>query len=254
MLNTATDLLSSLPLISFWSAILSFVPITLYLLLINPPLYRAEQKHLLGIYIIKEEFLLTKRRRTRVKVAGGIYGICLLFFTAVYALNHAQYGHKGISPFNILSSISVIFFCISVLSYLPIAFYLFLKNPWKSKEEGFCLTGIYVAYGLCILIFSIAYGYIWLEERQLLVGAEDIFGSLATVIFCSALISYTPILIYIFLKLADPLKDKKIRPHVIFIIYSISFLFFSALYINKWVLDKKAGVQHLPLRHYFEII
>lgn len=254
MLNTTFDLLSSLPLISFWSAILSFVPITFYLLLINPPLYKTEQKHLLGIYIIKEEFLLTKMRRTRLRVAAGIYAVCLLFFTAVYVVNQTQYGHKGLGPFNVLSSLSVIFFWMSVVSYLPMAFYLFLKNPWKSKEEGFCLTGIYIGYGFCILLFSIAYAYVWLKEKQLLIGAEDLFGALATVIFCAALISYIPILIYIFLKVADPLKNKKIGPHVIFIIYSICFLFISAVYINKWVLDTKAGIQHMPLRYYLEII
>ena len=247
------DILRFLPLLFFWSAILSFVPTTLYLLLINPPLYRAKQKQSLGIYVIKEEFVVTKWRRTRLKMVAAIYVSCLVFFAVIYACN-LRYNVIGIGPFNVLSTVSVIFFWVSILSYLPIAIYLFLKNPWKSKEEGVCLTGLYLVYGFCMLMFSIIYAYSWLKEKQLLIGAEEIVASLLSVVVCSALLSYLPILTYVFLTVANPLKSKDIKPNTIFIIYSVCFLFFSVVYLNRWVLDKRAGVHQLPLRSYFEIL
>ena len=95
--------------------------------------------------------------------------------------------------------------------------------------------------------------HFWLKEKQVLVGIGEVLSSLLLAIVASIFISYLPILLYIFLRSANPLKIQEIRANVIFIIYSICFLFFSTIYINECVMNKKAGVAHLPLKYYFQI-
>ncbi|OGX26290.1 MAG: hypothetical protein A2787_09185 [Omnitrophica WOR_2 bacterium RIFCSPHIGHO2_01_FULL_48_9] len=244
------DVLSPILLIPFWSAVLSFIPVTLYLLFVNPPLNQIEQERLRGIYVLKKDSRLLTGKKSRSWNVALIYGICFFLLTFVYFFNRTHYGHADVSPFNILSSVAIMFFWFSILSYLPFAIYLFSKDPWKAKEEGICLTRIYIAQGICILFFCVIYAYLWLKKKNMLVGIEEVLAALLITIFAAVVISYVPILAYVFFMFA---RQKGIRTNSIFIIYSLCFLVFSAVYIKQWVINKKIGMERRPLKYYFEI-
>ncbi len=244
------DIMLALPFLLFWSAVLSFIPITFYLMVKNPPIYKAQEAISKGIFILGQDAQMRKDKRVRVRTVAMAYSICLLFFTFVYAVNRLN-NQEGVDPFDILSTLSILFFWFSVLSYFPIAVYLFIKNPWRYKEEGVCLTRIYVAYGLGILIFSIFFAVNWLKNGEFLLQAEEIFVSLCTMFFSSVVIAYLPILIYVYVKKASPYRIKKVHPNIIFIIYSVCFLVFSSIYVVNWISDKRAGIVYKSLRDYF---
>ncbi len=239
--NIFFSFLQGLPVVVFWSAVLSFIPVTFYLLVKNPPLYRAEGVAAKGIFIIGQDAELKKEKKARTKIAAMIYGICFLLVSGVYLLNLPG-GSGGVNPFDILSTLSVLFFWFSVLSYLPIAVYLFIQDPWQYKEEGICLTRIYKVYGLGILIFSVFFAVHWLRSRNFSLQTEEIFISLLGMFFSSLIVSYLPILLYIYLKKANPCRIKKIHPNVIFMIYSVCFLIFSVIYAYNWINDRRAGI------------
>ncbi len=244
------NLLNTVLLIPFWSAVLSFIPVTLYLFFVNPPLNQIEQERLRGIYVLKKDFQLVEGRKSRTRKVIYIYGICFFLLTFVYLFNRTHYGHADVSPFNILSSVVIVFFWFSILSYLPFAIYLFFKNPWQAKEEGICLTRIYIGYGICILFFSVIYAYFWLKGKNMFVGIEEVLVALLGTIFAAVVISYVPILTYVFFMFA---RQKGPRINSIFIIYSLCFLIFSAVYAKQWVINKKVGIERRPLKYYFEI-
>jgi len=237
------NILGVILLILFWSAVLAFIPTTLYLLVKNPPLYRADRISSQGIFILSEEFHVEKSKKSRMRIIGMIYAACLVFFSCIYVFNQQQQV-EGIKPFDVLSTLFVVFFWVSILSYLPIAIYLVLKNPWQYKEEGVCLTAVYIFYGACILIFSGIFAFHWLKSNHLLGSAGDISSSLLIIIFGAAVLSYLPILVYVYLRIARPYKQRPVHPNTIFVIYSLCFLLFSSIYLINWVSDRRAGVQY----------
>ncbi len=174
---------------------------------------------------------------------GIIYAACLVFFSFIYVFNQQQQV-EGIKPFDILSTLSVVFFWVSILTYLPIAFYLILKNPWQYKEEGVCLAAVYISYGVCILIFSGIFAFHWLKSHHFLIRVGDVVSSLLIIIFGSAVLSYLPILVYVFLRIINPYKQRQVHPNTVFVIYSVCFLLFSSIYVINWVSDRRAGVQY----------
>jgi len=247
------DFVLSVGIISFWAAVLAFIPTALYLLVINPPIYKVDAARTLGIYIIAEEGRADRAEHTRVKVVGLIYAVCLVVMINVYWLNLRQTGAIGVSPFDALASFAIIIFWVSICSYLPFGLYLLWAHPWQFHEEGLCLTRIFIGYGVCILLFSSFYLHQWLKAKGVLVNSEDVFGSLGVVLVATAVLSYLPILAYVFYKAAPSRKEQKIRPSIIFVIFSISFIVFACIYSINWLADKKAGVKQLPLKEYFQI-
>ena len=236
-------ILTEIPLIIvsilFWSVILSFIPTTLYLMLINPPIYEAHRAQSLGIYIIHGESKVDKHRSAQIKWVGAIYGVCVIFMGIVFWVNAVRTGRLEVTPFDILSAISVVFFWISVLAYFPFAMYLFMKNPWRLKEGGVCLNRIYIGYGICILIFSMIFANQWLHEKEIWLRFSDFSKSLLIIIFCSLIISYLPILTYILIVRArHPLKLHAIHPNTIFVIYFLCFFVFSGVYLYSWLYIK----------------
>ncbi len=227
-------------IVCFWSGVLSFVPITFYLLVKNPPIARVERDRRKGIFNIHEESLSETRKKSRVRVVLMIYGICLAFFSLVYCVNWFQFQQSGVNPFDILSTLSVILFWFSILSYCPVALYLLLRQPWRYKDEGVCLTGMFVTYGVGILIFSGGFAYQWLKERAITIFMSDVVSSALIVLFSAGVLAYLPILAYVFFKASRLSKDKIIRSSVIFVIYSVCFIFFASLFFTEWVRDYKA--------------
>ena len=234
------SILSAVFIVSFWSAVLAFIPVTFYLLVKNPPIYRAEQIRERGIFILGDEGELQKNKKSRLTVILIIYGVSLAFLSGVYVMNCKQ-ETAGVNPFDILSTLSVLIFGGSVLTYLPMAIYLALKNPWRYKEEGVCLTWIYKVYGAGVLIFSIFFIFHWLRSNQLLVPAGEILSSVVIVLFGAAVLSYLPILGYVCLQIIRGYSGRVIHSSTIFVIYSVCFFIFSAVYLINWTADRREG-------------
>jgi hypothetical protein len=135
-------------------------------------------------------------------------------------------------------------FWVSILTYLPIGLYLILKNPWQYKEEGVCLTTIYIFYGVGLLIYSGIFAYHWLKSHHWFVTMGDGLASLLIVLFGAAVLSYLPILVYVYLQIARPYRQKPVHPNIIFVIYSLCFLLFSSIYLLNWVSDRRAGIEY----------
>lgn len=243
-------ILSPVFLILFWAAALAFVPITFYLLIKNPPLYKADRISSRGIFIISEESQVKKSKKSRIKTAGLIYAACLVFFSSIYFLNGGQES-QGIKPFDVLSTVSIILFWFSILTYLPIAVYLLMKNPWQHKEEAVCLTSIYISYGIAVLIFSLIFLSHWLTDSRWRLGTAEIWESVLTIIVGASILSYVPILTYIFLRISRVYKSTMIHFNTIFVIYSICFLLFSGIYLVNWVSDRKSGLKYKSWADHF---
>ena len=110
----------SIPLIFFWSVVLSFVPAVIYLI-INPlESIKAEELSSRNIFIIKQESALNKEKRKRNKGVCIIYSICLAITTCFALFNWARSGQAAIIPLDILSVTSGVFFCFAALTYLPV--------------------------------------------------------------------------------------------------------------------------------------
>lgn len=236
------NILESLPSILFWSAVLSFVPTAYYLLIQNPPIYKAERMRAKGIFVMGEEKMVHKAGKTRVRTIFLIYGICLTFFSVIYFFNSSHH-RSGVNPFDILSSLSVILFGFSIITYLPLAFYLISKDPWRDREEGLCLTGLFISYGIGIVLFAIVFAWHWLKAHQLPVKFFEIFSSLLIGLFSSIVIAYLPTSFYVYRQIANPYRPRRIHSKAIFVIYSICFLVFASTFIINWVSDKRSGVE-----------
>ena len=230
-------------LLVFWPAVLAFLPIVIYLIFNPLASYRAETARKIGIFLVSKEFSLRREKKTRVRGAVIIYGICFWLILILYLFNFLQRGRFEIDPFNILSTVSIVLFCFAIATYLPFAYYLILKNPLRYAEEGKIFHRMFFAYGAGIFVFSCIYVLNWLRSRAIFLEFNETFFSILTVIFSSAALAYLPILFYVFVLLANPFKQKKVRASVIFIIYSTCFLIFSFLYIHGWLAERNlAGI------------
>ena len=219
--------------------------ILFYLLIKNPPLYKAERTRSRGIFILGDESRTQASKKSRTRTVLIIYGACVALFSCVYGLNRLN-GAGGLGPLDIASSVSVMLFGFSILSYLPFAIYLLWKNPWQYKEEGLCLNRMYFVYGGGLLIFSIFFAVHWLKTKGLSVAAVDVLWSVLIVFGGSAAVSCLPVLIYVYMKIIRPYKKDRIHPNTIFVIYSLCFLIFSSIYAVNWMSDKKAGLEQKP--------
>lgn len=235
----------------FWSAVFSFIPSVIYLI-INPlESFAAEKLSAKNIFVIKKEISLGQEKRRRNKGICIIYAVCFVFMVVLSLINWVRSGEAVVAPIDILSTISVILFCFAVLTYSPIVLYLVFKDPLRYKDEGVYLRRTFVGYGICIALFSMVYAHHWLKNKGILVGAWDLFSSLFICIFSAACLSYLPILVYILIKSRKP-GATGIRPSIIFVVFVISFLLFSGLYVKGWIADRNAGVKRAPLSFYSE--
>ena len=230
-------ILESIPVILFWSAVLSYVPTVYYLLIRNPPLLKAEKMREKGIIVLGQDRMVRKAETTRVMIISIIYGLCVVCFSIIYFIN-ASHDRIGIKPFDIASTLFIILFVFSVITYLPIAFYLMLKNPWQDREEAGSLTGIFIGYGIAILIFSLIFSFHWLKAHQIPSRLSEFFSSFLVILFSSVVIAYLPVCIYVFSQIANPYRLRRIHPNVIFVIYSSCFLIFASIFVANWVSDK----------------
>jgi len=226
--------------LSFWAAVLAFVPTTFYLLAKNPPISKIERVNSEWIYILSQEDDLKKARASRARTVLFIYCLCLAILMATYFINF-QNSRLGIWPFDILSSLSVIFFWFSVFSYLPIVFYLTLKNPWKKQEDGPCLTGIFIGYGISILVFSVVFALSWMKRHGISIGIVEIGAPLVYMFISSIFVSYLPILAYVLMKKGKVFRTRIVHANIIFIIYSVSFFTSSVVYVASWIATRRAG-------------
>jgi len=234
-------------IVSFWSGVLAYVPVTFYLLVKNPPIVKVEKARQKGIFNIHEESLSEQRKKSRVRVVMSVYGICLLITAVVYGFNWVQFQQTGVNPFDILSTLSVILFWFSVLTYCPVGIYLRLKQPWRYKEEGVCLTGMFVSYGVAILLFSVIFAHHWLKVRMISVQLQEMISGALLLIFSAAVLAYLPLLLYVFFKSSRLSADHTVRSSVIFVIYSVCFVLFAGLFFFEWVRDHTKKGADLPI-------
>lgn len=230
-------------LIFFWSAVFAFVPVSYYLLVKNPPVYGAKNIQSQGIYILQEETLLERRLRNRKKTILLIYFACFVMVASCALINFLQTGNLNVYPFDILSSLSVIMFWISVIIYIPIALYIFLHNPWHFQNEGICMNRLFVGYGLGLLMFSFFFALSWLRTHQVGFSIKDIFAAAGILLFGGMALALLPSFTYHLISKIDGLRRKlNFHPNTIFVIYSICFLTFTVVYIHSWIARWKLGI------------
>lgn len=244
-MSILSGLLSAFPGIIFWSVVLSFIPNMFYCFVRESRAYKDEIANLRGIYIVINEAQRRKEDRQYRQGIFMIYGICFLLFTALSFWNWFHTGQVSLNPFDMVSSTSIILFWISVVSYIPFIIYLAVKEPKRFREERTRFHGIFIFYGICLLVFCVIYSAHWLKSHQIPVGIRELFASFWIILLCAAVLSYLPILLYVYLKALDPSRRMNIRPNIIFVIYSVCFLLFSGLYVYNWVAD-----QHLLLKQH----
>ncbi|HOW35174.1 MAG TPA: hypothetical protein PL155_01985 [Candidatus Omnitrophota bacterium] len=237
-MDIARSLLPALPGIIFWSVVLSFIPNMLYCLMRESRAYKDEVANLRGIYIVVNEDQRRKEDRGYRRGIMLIYGACFFLFTIVSLWSWFKKGQASVGPFDMVSSTSIVLFWISVISYIPFIIYLAIKEPKKFREERARFRGMFIFYGIGLLIFSLIYSAYWLKTHQIPVGIRDLFSSFWIILGCAAVLSYLPILLYVYLKVLNPSKRIAIRPNIIFVIYSVCFLLFSGLYVYNWIADQ----------------
>ncbi|MFA5059743.1 MAG: hypothetical protein WC676_03865 [Candidatus Omnitrophota bacterium] len=224
---------TALLLILFWGGVLAFVPVTFYLLIKNPPLRQLETVRGRGIFIMTDESKLARGKESRVKTIGVIYAVSCALVLVWYLINRKE--GSGVVPLDVFSSFSVILFYFSMLTYIPVIFYLRWCKPWQYREEGMCLTGIYHLYGVGIFAFAGFFLYSWLKQKGLVLYPQQVFYALLGAIFAAALLSYLPILAYVLVRALRSWQDRPIRPNIIFVIYSLCFVVFSIIYVFEWL-------------------
>ena len=231
-----------------WAAVLSFIPNVFYLLLNPLTAYRAELARKKKVFILKEEHKLDDEKHKRAVGVITIYLAALFFFMVILVVNVIFFKRASFYPFNLISTFSVILFWVSVLAYIPVFLYVIFRNPWIYKEEGLLFKRLFVFYGAAILSFSIFYSASWLRGAGYHWETSQAIASIIIISFSSAALAYLPILAYILFKITGPVKVRGLRPSVIFIIYSISFLIFSCFYIQEWMFAQKLQVPDNNIR------
>lgn len=227
----------SIPFILFWAAVFSFVPSAIYLI-INPlESIEAEKLSSKNIFVIKKEVDFEREKKRRRRGICIIYGICVVVMVCLFVINWTRSGTASVMPIDIVSALSVILFSLAVLTYFPVVIYLVVKDPWRYKKEGVYLRTLFIAYGNCIFVFSVIYVYQWLKNKGIFIDRLDLLASLFICVIAASCISYLPVLTYILIKSRKSVA-MCIRPSIIFMIFSISFILFSGLYVHDWILDK----------------
>lgn len=220
----------------FWAVILSFIPTTLYLLFINPQIYAFRSARAVGIYVLNEEAKQARREKDQVRVVALIFLVCFLLVGAGFFL-------KWNVQFDILSTATIVFFALAILFYIPVIIYIILRKPWRYHERGICLNGIYVGYGISLLIFSGIFAYHWMNVHGLTLSFSNAMSTVFFIFVSSAALSYLPILVYIFM---SELKHRRLRrahhPNILFIIYALCFLVCTGVYFYDLSLMHRAIV------------
>jgi hypothetical protein len=104
------------------------------------------------------------------------------------------------------------------------------------------LTGIFVAYGIGIMLFSIGFSFLWSKAHQIPLGFTEFISSFLTILFSSVVMTYLPVCFYAFSKIANPYRPSRMHVNVIFVMYSLCFLIFATVFIVNWVADKRSGI------------
>ena len=235
------EIIVILIVISFWAAVASFIPTTFYLLLINPRIRKAQR--------LDKEYVSTREKKKRArkksslhtKITKGIYVACFTLVGALYVFKWIRFEQRGLSPFNFLFASTVTMFYAAILTYIPAYFFFRFKNPPFREEDEVCLGGIYIFYSVCMLNFAVFYVFQWLKNQDIFVDVVQVIMSSMIIFITSAGLSYLPILLYIFFRIANPRKQKKIHSNVIFVMYSICFLISSGVYIIQWNANRLPG-------------
>jgi len=236
------EFVAAILLISFWAAVVSFIPIVFYLLIKNPPIYHIDNIRSRGIYILQEENFLQKNLRSRKRLVVLIYLGSFVFVALIFLNNYFRLARAGVWPIDILSAAAIALFGFSILTYVPVAIYVFLRVPAENREGGLCVTRYFMGYGLAILVFSVFFVRQWLIEQGLWVRAGDAAFTLGTLLLGGGALAYLPVLAYVFgLRAFKPQRFRAVHPNVIFLIYSICFLLFAAVYFFSWYAQWNQG-------------
>ncbi|MDP2653050.1 MAG: hypothetical protein Q8Q08_03355 [Candidatus Omnitrophota bacterium] len=247
------EILKIVPLAAFWAAVLAFVPVTYYLLVKNPPLLEAEYRRQQKIFIIGEDADLRRKRRSRLKMVGLIYAVCLSALLAAAVANFLRSGAADIQPFDILSTFSAAVFGFSLVTYLPVALYLLWRDPWRNRREGISLGAVYWGYGGLILVFSVRFIYIWARHREIFLGMSDVLSSLSMVLIGAAAVAYIPILTYILLSVSPSARSRPLRTSTVFVIYSMGAILFAVIFSFQWLKNRAYEQERIPLGRYFRL-
>ena len=235
------SIIIGIPLVLFWAAILSYVPMALYLLVVNPPLYYADAIQARGIFILNDEEKTKKKKRFRGRFVSLIYGTSAFLLQAVYFWN-AGHQQMTVSPFDIIASTAMLIFSLAVITYLPAGYLVSFQRSVYEKTSGICLTRTFVGYGIGVLLFSLVFFLKRIKGVQMTLGTDEILFSLMIIFIVSLTLAYLPTLMYIFLNKTVFPEGERLHPNIIFVIYSVCFLSFSTIYICN-IMDKKLNIQ-----------
>jgi len=139
-------ILSSLSIMVFCFATLTYLPFAYFIVMKNPQRFQAEGLYLRRVFIF--------------------YGAGLLAYGVFFSVNWLE--TQGIIVFidEFAGSFLIIFFASAVLSYLPVMIYSFfmMKHPFRGRVVS--LRIIFAIYTICFLLFSGLYIHGWIKERR----------------------------------------------------------------------------------------
>lgn len=231
-------------LIFFWALVLAFVPISLFFILKESQSEKDERARDKGVFFIRQESVVLREKRFRLGIALLIYGACLAIFCLAYIYHRVNYNVSSLDPFDILSALSVILFIFAIVSYLPIALYISLRERTYFDDERAYLKSVFKIYTWLLFIFCMVFAAFWIKTHQIPVKVRDMLLGFSDIVLGSITISYIPVLVYTILKEMKPLKIIRVRPKIIFLIYVICFLTFSSVYILGWAADNGLCCQY----------
>lgn len=139
------DILSTVSVVLFFFALLTYLPIVLYLTFKDPWRYKAE-----GAYL----------RRAFVG-----YGIGLLIFSVIYSNNWLGSQGLTVGRSELLSSLIVCVFGTAALSYLPTLAYV-LIGARKRLVMSVRPSVVFAIFVIFFILFSGLYIYGWLQDQR----------------------------------------------------------------------------------------
>jgi len=149
-------ILSSLSILVFCFATLTYLPFAYFIVMKNPQRFQAEGLYLRRVFIY--------------------YGVGLLVYGVFFSVKWLE--SRGIIVFvdEFVGSLLIICFASAVLSYLPVMIYSFfvMRHPFRGRFVS--LRIIFAIYTLCFLLFSGLYIHGWIKERQAQKNAVAVEG------------------------------------------------------------------------------